>query len=80
MTSLGKNVSETYLTKRGHQLVIHGPNQWVRHPLYTLATVALLALSLIASREFFLATALLAFLSIAVLVVPREEAARVDGT
>jgi len=74
MTSIGKNVSETYLTKESHQLVTAGPYRWVRHPLYTVAALGLVSLSLVAANWFMLAMASIAFVAIAVLVVPKEEA------
>jgi protein-S-isoprenylcysteine O-methyltransferase Ste14 len=74
MISIGRNVSETYLTKVSHQLVTHGPYRWLRHPLCSVATLALVALSLIAANWFMLAMTLIAFLGIARLVVPKEEA------
>jgi protein-S-isoprenylcysteine O-methyltransferase Ste14 len=74
MISIGKNISETYLTKESHQLVRHGPYRWIRHPLYSVATLAFASLGLIAANWFMLAMALIAFAAIAVLVVPREEA------
>lgn len=74
MISIGKNISETYLTKESHQLVRHGPYRWIRHPLYSVATLAFASLGLIAANWFMLAMALIAFAAIAGLVVPREEA------
>jgi len=74
MISIGKNISETYLTKQSHQLVRHGPYRWIRHPLYSVATLAFAALGVIAANWFMLAMALIVFAAIAVLVVPREEA------
>ena len=74
MTSIGRNVSETYLTKQSHQLVTDGPYRWIRHPLYAVATLGLVSLSVVASNWFMLAMALTAFIGIAVFVVPREEA------
>ena len=73
MVSIGKNVSETFLTKQSHELVTHGPYRWIRHPLYTTAMIWLLALGSVASNWFLIAMALVAFIAIAVLVVPREE-------
>lgn len=73
MVSIGKNVSETFLTKQSHQLVTHGPYRWIRHPLYTTATIWLLALGSVASNWFMIAMALIAFIAIAVFVVPGEE-------
>lgn len=72
--SIGSNISETVLTKTEHRLVTHGPYRWVRHPLYTLATVAFLALGLIAANAFILLMATLLFAGLALFVVPKEEA------
>ena len=74
VSSIGNNISETFLTKEKHVLVTHGPYRWVRHPLYSAATVALVSLSILAANWFMLAMACVAFLGIAVLVIPREEA------
>ena len=72
--SLGNNISETFLTKERHRLVTHGPYRWVRHPLYGAASVAFLALGLVAANAFMLLMGVLAFVAVALLVVPREEA------
>jgi protein-S-isoprenylcysteine O-methyltransferase Ste14 len=74
LRSIGRNISETVLTKTDHQLVTHGPYRWVRHPLYTAATAAFLALGLIAANAFILVMGVVIFAAIALLVVPREEA------
>lgn len=73
MISIGKNVSETVRTKEGHTLVSHGPYRWIRHPLYTVATLAFVSLGVVASNWFIMAIALVAFLGIAIFVVPKEE-------
>lgn len=74
LSSIGNNISETFLTKENHVLVTHGPYRWVRHPLYSTATIALLSLGILAANWFMLAMACVAFIGIAALVVPREEA------
>lgn len=73
VSSIGNNISETFLTKKSHTLVTHGPYHWVRHPLYTATTIWLVSLSILAANWFMLAMACIAFISIAVLVVPKEE-------
>ena len=73
LSSLGKNVSETVLTKNDHQLVQHGPYRWVRHPLYTTGTTMLFALGLMAASWFLLTLAALALVLIRLVVVPIEE-------
>lgn len=71
--SLGRNVSETVLTKTDHALVTHGPYRWVRHPLYTAAIMLFLALGLMASNGFILLLSVIAAALIRLIVVPREE-------
>jgi len=71
--SLGRNVSETVLTKEGHVLVTHGPYRWVRHPLYTTGLVLLVSLGVVAANAVVLGLTIAAFLAIRWLVIPREE-------
>ncbi len=52
--SLGKNLTDTVVTREKHTLVVHGPYRWVRHPLYSSAAQFIIALSLIAANWFFL--------------------------
>jgi len=78
LSSLGRNISETFLTKGDHQLVTRGPYRWVRHPLYTAATIAFLALGLVAANAFILVMGVVIFAAMALLVVPREEAELMD--
>ena len=73
LSSLGKNVSETVLTKTDHQLVKHGPYRWVRHPLYTTGMTLLFALGLMTASWFLLTLAAIALLLIRLVVVPIEE-------
>lgn len=74
MKSLGSNISETYLTKDSHVLVTHGPYRWVRHPLYSVASIAFSALGVVAANAFILGMAVIAIPALALLVIPREEA------
>jgi protein-S-isoprenylcysteine O-methyltransferase Ste14 len=75
LTSLGKNVSETVLTKPDHELVTAGPYRWVRHPLYTTGLTLLLAIALMAANWALLLLAALSAVLILAVVIPREEAA-----
>jgi protein-S-isoprenylcysteine O-methyltransferase Ste14 len=74
MASLGRNVSETFLTKESHVLVTRGPYRWARHPLCTVATIELASLSVVAANWFMIAMTLIAFIAVRTFVVPREEA------
>lgn len=72
-TSIGRNVSETVLTKRDHALVMVGPYRWVRHPLYTTGMALLLAIGLMAANWFILGLTLIAVVALRFGVVPVEE-------
>ncbi len=74
VSSIGNNISETFLTKEKQVLVTHGPYRWVRHPLYSAAVMALVSLSILAANWFMLVMACVTFIGIAALVIPREEA------
>ena len=75
LRNLGRNVSETVLTKADHELVTSGPYNWIRHPLYTTGIGLFLALGLIAANWFILLCAAIALLTIRLAVIPREERA-----
>ena len=71
--SIGRNISETVLTKSDHELVTSGPYRWVRHPLYASALLMLFSLSLVASNWFLLLYSLAALVVFRVIVIPVEE-------
>ena len=70
---LGKNLTDTVVTRRDHTLVTHGPYQWVRHPFYDAVALFLLGISLTAASWFLL---LIGTLGVTLLVIRtgREEA------
>jgi len=74
-TSLGRNVSETVLTKERHELVTGGPYRWIRHPLYTTGIALFVALGLMAANWFILLFAFVALAGILLVVIPIEERA-----
>lgn len=71
--SLGRQVSETVLTKEHHELVTAGPYRWIRHPLYATGIALFLAVGLIAANWFILLFALIALAGIRFVVIPLEE-------
>ena len=73
--SLGRQVSETVLTKQHHQLVTSGPYRWIRHPLYATGIGLFTSIGLMAANWFILLFALLALLGIRFAIVPVEERA-----
>jgi len=78
LRTLGRNVSETVLTKGNHHLVTTGPYRWVRHPLYTTGIALFLALSLIEASWLILLVALIVGALMNLLVIPLEEKALME--
>ena len=56
LVNLGKNLTDTVVTRKAHTLVTVGPYRWVRHPFYDAVALAVLANSLVAANWFLLAT------------------------
>jgi protein-S-isoprenylcysteine O-methyltransferase Ste14 len=52
--SLGKNLTDTVVTREKHTLVFHGPYRWIRHPLYVSAALLMAATSIIVANWFLL--------------------------
>lgn len=53
---LGRNLTDTVVTRQKHTLVLHGPYRWVRHPFYDSAALVMAAISLIAANWFLFVT------------------------
>ena len=78
--SLGRNITDTVVTRREHTLVTSGPYRYVRHPFYVTTALALAANALTAAN-WFIALAGFAALVLLVLLVLRtatEEAKLVE--
>lgn len=71
--TLGRNLTDTVVTRKQHTLVTNGPYRWVRHPLYTLAVLLGVANSLAAANWFFFATGCLVFVLLAIRTRKEEE-------
>ena len=76
-SAIGRNISETVLTKTDHALVTTGPYRWIRHPLYTTGGALFIAVGLMSASWFVLGFACLAVALMRVVVVPMEEQALV---
>lgn len=70
--SVGRNISETVLTKTDQRLVTHGPYRWVRHPLYSAGAFGFFALGLVAANWFIAGMMLLVIFMLPVLVEKEE--------
>jgi protein-S-isoprenylcysteine O-methyltransferase Ste14 len=51
--NLGKNLTDTVVTRVDHTLVTTGPYRWVRHPFYVAFAILVLAVSLMAANWLF---------------------------
>ena len=71
--TLGRNLTDTVVTRKIHTLVTHGPYRWVRHPFYDSGALCILASSLLASNWFLLLTGTLALLLLVVRTRKEEE-------
>lgn len=52
--SLGKNLTDTVVTRQEHTLVARGPYRWIRHPLYTSVALLVGAISLMTANWLLL--------------------------
>ena len=70
--SLGKNLTDTVVTRREHALITTGPYRWVRHPLYLATLLAVITDSLMAANWFLAWTGVVVF-ALLVIRTRREE-------
>jgi protein-S-isoprenylcysteine O-methyltransferase Ste14 len=59
--SLGKNLTDTVVTRREHTLVTHGPYRWVRHPFYDVVLLGVISMSLLTANWLLALSGLTAF-------------------
>ncbi len=75
--SLGRNITDTVVTRREHALITSGPYRHVRHPFYVTAALAFAANAL-ATANWFIASTGLAALALLVLRTATEEGKLVE--
>jgi protein-S-isoprenylcysteine O-methyltransferase Ste14 len=71
--TLGRNLTDTVVTRKEHTLVTTGPYRWVRHPFYTSAALLTFASSLTAANWFFFVMGCGMFLLLAIRTRKEEE-------
>ena len=71
--SLGKNLTDTVVTRRQHTLVTHGPYRWVRHPFYDVVLLWIISLSLFTGSWIFALLGVSAFTMMVVRTRIEEE-------
>ena len=54
--TLGKNLTDTVVTRVEHTLVTRGPYRWVRHPFYLATALSVVANSLVTANWFLALT------------------------
>ena len=69
---LGRNLTDTVVTREQHTLVVCGPYRWVRHPFYDSAALLMLGISLVTGSWFLLVTGIAVF-GLIILRTRREE-------
>ena len=74
-SNLGRNVSETVLVKRDHELVTTGPYRWVRHPLYSTGLLLFGGIGLMNASWIVLLLVAITAVGVLAVVIPREEEA-----
>lgn len=72
LRSLGRNLTDTVVTRQQAVLVTHGPYRWVRHPFYVVAGLLMACVSLLAANWLILACSILV-LGLLVVRTPQEE-------
>lgn len=70
---LGRNLTDTVVTRREHTLVTTGPYRWVRHPFYVAGLVGVVGVSLILANWFLLLVGGLAMALLVVRTAKEEE-------
>jgi len=61
LRSLGKNLTDTVVTRQAHTLITRGPYQWVRHPFYDCMFLFLVGTALMTANWFVMASGLVVF-------------------
>lgn len=73
LSSLGKNLTDTVVTRQAATLVTTGPYRWVRHPFYMTAALLMSSVTVLAANWFLGLMSLIVLVLLAVRT-PQEEA------
>lgn len=72
LSSLGKNLTDTVVTRAEATLVTHGPYRWVRHPFYVTAALLMASVTVLTANWLIGVTSLIVLALLAVRT-PKEE-------
>ena len=73
LRSLGRNLTDTVVTRQTHVLVTRGPYRWVRHPFYDCMILFLIGTVLMTANWFVMAWGLVVFAILAARSRTEEE-------
>jgi protein-S-isoprenylcysteine O-methyltransferase Ste14 len=73
LSSLGKNLTDTVVTRPAATLVTHGPYRWVRHPFYVTAALLMASVTLL-TAYWFIGLASVVVMALLIVRTPKEEA------
>jgi protein-S-isoprenylcysteine O-methyltransferase Ste14 len=72
LSSLGKNLTDTVVTRSEATLVTNGPYRWVRHPFYVTAALLMASVTLL-TANWFIGISSVAVLALLAIRTPKEE-------
>ncbi len=72
LSSLGKNLTDTVVTRKDAVLVTRGPYRWVRHPFYVCAALIMASVTILAAN-WLIGLGSLLVLTLLAIRTPKEE-------
>jgi protein-S-isoprenylcysteine O-methyltransferase Ste14 len=72
LSSLGKNLTDTVVTRANATLVTHGPYRWVRHPFYVTAALLMASVTVL-TANWLIGVSSMAVLALLAIRTPKEE-------
>ena len=73
LPTLGRNLTDTVVTRREHTLVTRGPYRWIRHPFYVSLALMILGSALVAANWFIFLSGVVVFSLLAIRSRVEEE-------
>lgn len=72
LSSLGRNLTDTVVTRADATLVTHGPYRWVRHPFYVTTALVMVSVTLL-TANLLIGLGCLVVLAMLAIRTPKEE-------
>ncbi len=77
LSSLGRNLTDTVVTRANATLVTQGPYRWVRHPFYFTTALVMISVTLL-TANWLIGICCAAVLGMLAIRTPKEEQALID--